>query len=381
MRVLIVRLSAIGDVVIASPVPRLIKQAHPEARVCWAVQETCADLVRGNPFVDRAVVLPASRRWREWVRRGRVAELGRALLEGVQAIRRERFDVVLDLQGLFKSALVAAVARSARKIMPDDAGERLPWVFTACAPRRLDPRHDSSMYTSLLQPLGIHPRSDRDYRLVMRVDRADQHWARRWLAAHGLEPAGYVACAPRSSRPQKNWPAGNWPPLLQRLHAAYGLPALLLGTADDRPLLERIAGSTASPVVAAAGETRLGQASALLESARLTVGLDTGPTYLAVAVGCPTLALFGSTGPRIVQDGVPYVWLHRHFACWPCHRHPTCRRHECLRAIRPGDVERAAARLLAARPDGGMTSHAVPDAGGAVPQRGAAAGALPGELR
>jgi heptosyltransferase-1 len=346
MRLLIVRLSALGDVVTASPVPRLIKRAWPEAEVAWAVEARCAEAVRGHPEVDEVIALPSSRDWRTWAKH----DPARALAEAAAVWRRLRarpFDVVLDLQGLAKSALIAGIARAPRKILPADAGEALPFLFTERAPRRLDPRRVASMYVSLLEPLGIRPSGPEDYRLIFPVGEAARAKMAAWRAARGLAAGGYIACAPGTTRPQKHWVAGRWAPLLARLHAACGLPALLLGGPGERDLAAAIAAAAGSPVINAVAQTSLKETAALLESARLTLTVDTGPMHMAVAVGCPTVALFGSTRPRLFGDDSSYRCLHRQFACSPCDRRPICRHFECLEAIRVEDVARAAERLLA----------------------------------
>ncbi len=348
MRYLIIRLSALGDVVTASPVPRLIKQHEPDAEVVWAVEQRCAAAVQGHPWVDEVVVLPSSKQWREWLRRGRLGQCCAAVAELSHALRRRPFDVVLDLQGLFKSGLLAGLARGRRKILPADAYEALPFLFTDIVPRHTSPDHISTMYTSLLEPLGIRPRGPEDLRLVFPIGDGDRATVAGWLAARGLVAGGFVALVPGTTRPQKLWPTDSWAPLAARLHRELGLPAVIVGGPSERGLAEQILKMATSPVHDAAGATTVPETGALLAAARLAVTVDTGPMHIAVAVGCPTVALFGSTEPRRFRDGSPHVVLHRHFACSPCLRHPTCRHYECLAAIRPGDVARAARRLLEA---------------------------------
>ncbi len=263
-----------------------------------------------------------------------------------RGLRGRRFDAVVDLQGLFKSALLSGAAKADRKLMPADATERAPWLFSEIVPRRIEAWHTSTMYVSLLAPLGMRPREPADYRMIQPISDDAAAAMADWLAHAGLAPGGYVAICPGTTRPQKMWPDEYWPALLARLHAAQGWPGLVLGGPAERGLVEGILAAATSPVVSAVGQTTIQETAALLQTAGLTVAVDTGPMHMAVAVGCPTISLFGSTGPRLFGDGSPYVCLHRHFACWPCHRHPICRRYECLRAIRPADVVRAARGLL-----------------------------------
>lgn len=342
MRVLVVRLSALGDVLTATPVATVLKRAVPDAELTWVVEERCADVLRGNPLIDHLIVLPTSRQWGKWLGSTRPHLAAREARRILRRLRRERFDAAIDLQGLFKSALLAGTARADRKIMPADAAERLPGLFTDIVPRVIDPTHIATMYTSLLAPLGIEVQRREDLRLTMPVSAEARERVAGWLSDHDRRAGAYVALIPGTTRPQKMWPTEYWPELAAKLD----LPAVIVGGPGERELAGTILSASRSPVVSAAGEMSLPETAALLESAALTVAVDTGPMHMAVAVGCPTISLFGSTGPRLFDDGSRYVCLHRQFACWPCHRHPICEHYECLRAIRPEDVARVARDLV-----------------------------------
>lgn len=338
MRILIIRLSALGDVVTASPLPRLLKEQLPGTEVVWAVERRCADAVLGHPFVDEVLVLPSSSEWK----RGRGRARWALAAEVWRQLRRQRFDVVLDCQGLYKSALISAVCHTQRRVRPADVGEKLPLPRTTVIRRQLDPRRVSSMYVSLLEPLGIAAQRPEDYRLHFPVGDPARERMAGWLAARGLQPGGYVACAPGTTRPQKHWLAERWAPLL----AALGLPAVLLGGPSEQALEAEILAGASSELHSAVGTTSLKETGALLEAARLTVSVDTGPMHMAVAVGCPTIALFGSTPPRLFDDGSRYICLHKHLPCSPCHRRPTCDgRFDCMRDIGVEDVVAAAREL------------------------------------
>jgi heptosyltransferase-1 len=205
------------------------------------------------------------------------------------------------------------------------------------------------MYVSLLAPLGIVPREPADYRLVLPIGADDHARMAAWRTGHGLAAGGYLVCAPGTTRPQKHWVAERWAPALAALHRRHGLPAVLVGGPSEQALADTIVAGATSPVVSAVGATSIKETGALFAAAALTVSVDTGPMHMAVAAGCPTLALFGSTRPRLFDDGSRYTCLHRRFACSPCDRRPICRDYDCLRAITPGDVVRAADHLLGER--------------------------------
>jgi heptosyltransferase I len=203
MRILVIRLSALGDVVTATPVSRIIKQADPGGELVWAVEERCADVLRGNPYIDQLLVLPTSKSWGQWLGSGRLDKAFAAHHKLRRGLRDRRFDAVVDLQGLFKSALLAGVARSRRKLMPDDATERFPWLFTTVAPRRTEAWHTSTMYVSMLEPLGIRPRGPADYRMIMPVSDTAAERMAGWLTEQGLAPGGYFAICPGTTRSRR----------------------------------------------------------------------------------------------------------------------------------------------------------------------------------
>ncbi|MBI5831723.1 MAG: glycosyltransferase family 9 protein [Armatimonadetes bacterium] len=347
MRVLIVRLSALGDVVTASPVSRLIKQAFPDAHITWAIENRCAACVQGDPSIDDVLVVPSSKQWRTWLRTDR-GRLWREARELWRRLRGERFDVVLDIHGLFKTAWLVKAVRAPRKIRPADTTERVPFVYNEQAQRRELPDYITSIYVSLAEHLGTKATLPEDYAMTLPISDDDRAVARAWLAEHGLEPGGYVVCAPGTTRPQKMWVLERWAPALAAIHAATGLPAIIAGGPTETEMAETILGAATSPVSSAVCATTIPQTGALLESAALMLTVDTGPMHMAVAVGCPTVAVYGSTPPRLFGPDAAYRPLYRALPCAPCHKRPTCAgRFDCMTAVTVDDVLAAALELLA----------------------------------
>lgn len=343
MRVLLIRLSALGDVLTATPTAGLIRELRPDWQVTWLVEGQLAPVLSGNSAIDQVIAVPTSRDWRRAVARPR--ELLRAAGEVRRALA-EPFDVVLDLQGLAKSAAYALIARAPRKIRPADAYEPVPGVFGETAPRRVDPACISSMYVSLLEPLGLLATRPEQYQMTMPVPPEAEQRAEALLTARGLAAGGYVALVPGTTRPQKHWHEPHWPRLAGLLQRRLGLPGLWLGGPGDRALVERLSAACATPTQSLAGATSLAETAALLAAARAAVTVDTGPMHIAVAVGCPTVAIYGSTPPRWFGPTARYAALWREFPCAPCMRRPTCRHFECLTAVRPEDVVRRLVELI-----------------------------------
>ncbi len=347
MRVLIVRLSALGDVVTASPVSRLIKKAYPDAHITWAIENRCAACVQGDPSIDEVLIVPSSKQWRTWFRTDR-GTFRREARELWRRLRGERYDIVLDIHGLFKTAWLVKAVRAPRKIRPADASERVPFVYNEAAPRRELPDYITSIYVSLAEHLGIEAQAPDDYAMTLPMSDDDRAVAAGWLAEHGLEPGRYVVCAPGTTRPQKMWVLERWAPTLEAIHQATGLPAVIAGGPTEVAMAETIMAGCSTPVTSAVCATTIPQTGALLASAALMLTVDTGPMHMAVAVGCPTVAVYGSTPPRLFGPEAAYRPLYAALDCAPCHKRPTCAgRYDCMTAVTVDQVSAAALELLA----------------------------------
>ena len=288
MRILLVKTSSLGDVIHNLPVVSDLKRAYPQATIDWCVEEAFADIPRLHPGV--AEVIPvAVRRWRKalftrvtW--RATWREIG----EFRRCIARQRYDAILDTQGLIKSALIARQARGPRLgyaaevareplaarfydrtfVIPPNAHavERNRWLAAAAFDLPL---------AAMDEPL--------DYGIAAPAIEA------LWL------PARYAVLLTATSRDDKLWAEDNWVALAQAL-AARGFKAVLpAGSASERERAAHIAGAVAGAIVAP--PLRLRDLAAVIAGARLAVGVDTGLAHLATALRVPTIALFIASDP------------------------------------------------------------------------------------
>jgi heptosyltransferase-1 len=299
-RVLIIKTSSMGDIVHHLPVIADLRRHRPDHVIDWVVEEAYVDLVRMAHGVTR--VLPvALRRWRQQPYRRATHQERRAFSD---ALRAERYDLVLDTQGLLKSALIARRARLAR------GGRRAGFSYALVRESlarlfyddgyAVDPRmHAIERMRALAaqacgydgEPLGL-PRFELDVPDV----------AFPWLAGV-VAPRGYVVILHATARAEKAWPAERWTALLEELCAAGLTPVLPSGNPAERNVAETLArdastaraGDLTRPVVAPA--LSLTDMAALLRDAVAVVGVDTGLLHLAAALDTPTVGLFGAT-PR-----------------------------------------------------------------------------------
>ncbi len=340
MKILIVRLSAIGDVVMASPLIRSLRDKYPEAHIAWLAQAEAVSLLAANPRLDEIIVWPRGewqRLWRErryWL-----------LLKAVRAFRRELrargFDLVLDIQGLLKSGLLAWMTGAAERVGLGSR-EGSARLMTRVVDKPRGDKRIGSEYRRMAEALGLE---SEPFEMEVALSAEDERFADGFIVEHDL-PSGYAVICPFTTRPQKHWIETRWSEWAARLRAGQGLPVVMLGGPGDREAAGRIAADNPA-LIDAVGQTSLPQAAGLISRARLLVGVDTGLMHMGIAFAVPTIALFGSTCPYLDSGRSNTRILYRAFDCSPCRRRPTCGgAFTCLREIGVDEVLANARELL-----------------------------------
>lgn len=317
-RILIVRLSAIGDVIMASGLIPALREIWPNARIAWLTDEPHADLLRHNPRLDRLHLWPR-RRWRELRQAGCYRQFAREAYTFIRALRAERYDLVLDLQGLLKSG-IWVFASGGRRRIGLGSREGSQFLMTEVVDRRVDSLAIGKEYRKLAETLGARPEAFALDIAVSDDDRARAAELRRSLGITG----DYTVIAPFTTRPQKHWFDERWAKLAQRLAAEQGRPVLMLGGPADRERAAAIRALAGDSLIDLTGQTTLGLCAALVEQTQLLIGVDTGLTHLGIALNVPTLALFGSTRPYLDPGRPTARVLYEKLDCSPCRRRPTC---------------------------------------------------------
>jgi heptosyltransferase-1 len=295
VQVLIVKTSSMGDVVHALPALSDMRAHVPRLQVDWLVEAPFAAIPALHPGVRR--VLPLA--WRKWRKRLGERDTWRVLGEFRRELRRERYDLVLDLQGLVKSALWAALARGPSAGYDVASARERPagllYRRTAAVPR-----HDRIQAVERCRRLAAAhlgyamPATPPDFGIAP-------------PPAQWQVPGRYAVLIPAASRPEKLWPEADWIALGQRLHAEGSTPVVLWGSEAERERAERIAagcGGVVPPFLT------VQDSAAVLGRAERIVGLDTGFTHLGAAFGRPTVGIYcdhepglaGITGPGPVAS-------------------------------------------------------------------------------
>lgn len=294
MRILLVKTSSLGDVIHNLPVVSDLRHYFPTASIDWCVEENFASIPRLHPAVDQVIPV-AIRRWRKSLFKASTWQEVAILDRRLQA---RPYDVVVDTQGLLKSALVARRTRvPVSGYAADSARESLASRFYA---RRFSVARDLHAVerNRLLAAAALDYSLDWPLDYGIAAEPASFGW---------LPQRPYVVLLTATSRDDKLWPEAHWLELGQRLQAL-GFNAVLPG--GSRPERERAARLAAAiPGAVAAPSLLLPELAEVLAGARATIGVDTGLTHLAVALKVPTVALYTATDPGLT--GVFGVGFHR----------------------------------------------------------------------
>lgn len=329
-RILVIKLSSFGDLFHALPTVHMLKQATG-AQIDWVVQPAYAGLVKCFPDVSRVIPFP---------RRGFLA----GAPDFLRALRRERYDLVADLQGLLKSALPARLARRARgaKIIgPSFSREGARLLYHEVTGPRNKNRHAVDEVLDLIRHLGL-PETEPVFPIRIPHDVPPGHRPR-------------LAVVPSSRWATKNWPPAAFATFLKEWLKQAGGTAYLLGGHGETAACEAIVRELGErpDVRNFAGKTTLVELGGLLQEMDLVLTVDSGPMHMAAALQVPVLALFGPTDPA--RTG-PFGPGHRalvvdRLPCRPCFS-DTCARGDlaCLQNLFPSQVLEAALSMLQSIP-------------------------------
>lgn len=284
-RILICRLSAIGDCLLTLPTACALRDHFPNAFLAWAVGPGPGSLLAGHAALDE--IIPIERDW--WKSPTKIWRLTRKL-------RSLRFDVTLDVQGLTKSAVLARLSGAKRRIgfAPPMGREAGPWLNTELVASQAS--HVVDRFRELLGPLGITQPQPVRFDLPRRRE-AETAMA-EWRAGARLT-GHYAIVNVGAGWGSKVWPAESYAQTARHLHTRHGLPSLVVWAGpQERAAAEAVVrlvgdGATLAPA------TSLVELAALVREAALFVGSDTGPLHLAAALGVPCVGLYGPTNPAV----------------------------------------------------------------------------------
>jgi len=313
-RVLIIKPSAIGDIVHALPVLPRLRKLWPSAKISWLVAPPGAALIERHPLLDEVILFQRGRYGRGWYNPAAMWDFFKFIFQ----LRKRKFDLVIDLQGLFRSAWISAASGAPRRIGFSNAREFAPWFYTELVDCSWDNDHAVERYLKVATALGC---PDGPVEFCFAVNDDDRHYIAE-LVSPGMK---YAVLMPGTNWMTKRWPVERFAALAGALKERFGLESIVAGGAGDAEIAKQIPAK-----LDLTGKTDLRQIVALLERATLVVANDTGPMHMAAALGIPLVAPYGPTDPtRTGPFGRQESVIRLNLPCSPCYSR-TCSHRSCL---------------------------------------------------
>ena len=327
-RVCLIKPSSLGDVVHALPLLASLRCHWPAAAISWVVNRGLRSLLDGHPDLDE--VIPFDR---DQVRPHprAIAAMGKFLHE----LRQRRFDVTIDLQGLFRSGVMTAATGAPVRVGLAAAREGAPLFYNV----RVDAgSRETHAVDRLLRVAEVFGAETRAIPTAVAFASDDLRWARAALEA---VPRPWVALNVGARWLTKQWPPASFAAVARRAQADRGAGLILVGAPEDRPLVTAVRAGLAPgavPPLDLCGATTLPQLAALASLVDLFVSNDTGPLHLAAAAGAPCVGIYTCTSPtRTGPYGPKSVAVQSCVWCAPSYR-KACDRMECMAELTPGRV-------------------------------------------
>ncbi|MSR65149.1 MAG: glycosyltransferase family 9 protein [Verrucomicrobiae bacterium] len=342
MKVLLIKPSSLGDVVHALPTAHLLRRNFPDAFIAWLVNDSLVGLLKNCPAINALIPFHRER----WGKVNRFPEF----LQFLGKLREQQFDMVIDLQGLFRSGVIARGSGAVRRIGLSDAREGALFFCNETVTIPSDCTHAVDRYVKSIEHLGF---SSDAVEFPFGESAEDKAAVDEFLRGRGAANAPLIAISPSARWENKRWPAESFADLVRELTGQWKPHrVVLIGGSVEASYLESIAQQSGASPVIMAGKLTLSQLVELLRRCTLYFGNDSGPTHIATALRVPTVELFGPTNPALTGPHASQlkhtVVLRTQIPCSPCLK-PTCGNKvylECLKTILVKEVLGAAGKLM-----------------------------------
>jgi ADP-heptose:LPS heptosyltransferase len=307
-RILVIQFRQIGDVLLSTPVLRALRSAYPQSYIAFLTEPSPGRVLQGNPLLDEVIIRPRHSTWRQqW--------------QLLRHIRHQRFELVIDLMGNPRSAVLSRFSGARHRLAFAHFPRSLLYTILV-TPHHPVPEYAVHTRLRLLRPLGIQAT---DITPVLPYTQGDQDTVTTFLRAHAITPQEFLVCIdPTHHVPTRQWPGAHFSALVDLLSERLGARVLLLWGPGEEAQVQAIAAAAYSQpmLIPAWGLHTL---AALLAQTDLFIGCNSAPLHIAVSQGIPTLTIMGAT--RSVNWIPPEPQHHAVFAGLPCQ---PCEKNICV---------------------------------------------------
>jgi len=329
MKILIVKMSAIGDVIHTLPALNALREHFPDAHITWLVEEAASDIVKSHQALDR-VLISKRQQWIKGLLGPQCLQNIKETIRFVKELRDTVYDLVIDFQGLMKSAAMVGLCRGKQRIGYGMTREFSYIVLDDRIPPFDMDKHAIFRYLNLIKHLGVKAR---DIEFNIHLGEQERSRVMSMLRQDGWDKQSVVAINPVAKWDSKLWGDDNFSRLADKLVSELGCLVVFTGSKQDKKEIAKIISRMHNPCIDFSGRTDLRHLAALYGMSKCLVSTDTGPMHLSAAVGTPVVALFGPTAPwRTGPFGDGHEIIRSDLSCSPCFK-KKCDSVECMKLI------------------------------------------------
>jgi heptosyltransferase I len=339
LNILIVKLSAIGDVIHTLPSLSALRELYPRAHITWVVEEAAADLIKHHPCLNE-VLVSGRKRWSQDLRAGQFRRSLSEIRTFIKSLRQRHYDLVIDFHGLLKSSIIVMLSGGKRKLGYDSWQELSGCFLNEKIPEDMN-KHAVDRYLDFPRYLGA---KTGHIQFVLPSDPKAEEKADVLLRNNHLEDKHFIAMNPVALWETKLWNNHKFAHLADLIRQ--NLQIKIAFTGSDKEQIEKITSSMTTEGINLAGQTSLRDLACIYKKARMVISTDSGPMHLAAAVGTPVVALFGPTDPaRTGPYGAGHTIIRAGLDCSPCLL-KKCSTKECMEDISPEQVFAVVKRMI-----------------------------------
>jgi heptosyltransferase-1 len=331
VNILIVKLSAIGDVIHTLPSLSALRKLYPDAHITWVVEEAAVDLVQKHPDLD-AVLISRRKRWSKYLQRGQFRPFLEEIRFFIKTLRQRPYDLVIDFHGLFKSSIIVFLSDGKIKLGYDSLQELSGLFLNEKIPEDMH-KHAVDRYLDFPRYLGA--KID-NVQFILPSNKEAEEKTRILLDKYNLEDKRFIAINPVAYWETKLWNNENFAKLADLINNK--LQMKIVFTGSEKEPIEKITSLMTTEGINLGGATTLLELANLYKKARMVITTDSGPMHLAAAAETPVIALFGPTDPeRTGPYGIGHTIVRAELPCSPCLL-KKCPTKKCMEDISPGQV-------------------------------------------
>ena len=352
-KILVIRLSAVGDVIRTLPAVKALKEKEPSSHIAWVVEEHSKSFLESQPEINEVILFPR-KRWTKGIKSPLTWwRTAREVRDFTKGLRQKRFDVALDFHGMLKSGLISFVSGAPTRI---GFGQRSTKEgnFLFCNVRVELPRREINRYERnllLLRGIGLEVKEVPGGLHIPPDDREEMDLFFGPSAALSSKPL--IAIHPGTSvkTPYKRWMQDRYSQLADRLIRELESRVIFTWGPDELEWVEEIRKGMKGPSMLGPRTKSLTQLGEVYRRCNLYIGGDTGPMHVASLVGTPIVAIWGPTHPVVNEPFGKHIMVRKEVGCNPC-RKQFCKEVTCLTSVTVEDVFQAARELLSVGPEG-----------------------------